>query len=148
MFSDGVLDLIDLGVFTHQHKVLHPGKLVTSFAMGTKRLYDFVDDNPCVAFFDCSYVNDPGTIRMNSNTHAINSCIEVDITGQVCADSIGTKMYSGIGGQMDFMRGSMLSKGGKAIMSMPSTTSKGQTKISATVKSLFHDENTIHQKPQ
>ena len=96
MFSDGVLDLIDLGVFTHQHKVQHPGKLVTSFAMGTKRLYDFVDDNPGVAFFDCSYVNDPGTIRMNSNTHAINSCIEVDITGQVCSDSIGTRMYSGM----------------------------------------------------
>jgi len=134
MFSDGVLNLMDLGVMTHQHKFHHPGKLVTSFAMGTKRLYDFVNDNPGVNFCDCSYVNDPGVISQNRDTHAINACIEVDLTGQVCADSIGTKMYSGIGGQMDFMRGAMLSVGGKAIMSLESQTKKGVSKIVPTLK--------------
>jgi len=134
MFSDGALDLIDAGVISNQHKHEHPGKLCTSFAMGTQRLYDFVDDNPGVVFCDCSYVNDPGVIRRNPDTHAINSCIEVDITGQVCADSIGTKMYSGIGGQMDFMRGALLSRRGKAIMSLASQTGKGQSKISAVLK--------------
>jgi len=134
MFSDGVLDLVESGVISNAYKHHHRGKLVTSFCVGTQRLYDFIHDNPLVLFCDCSYVNDTDVIRSNPLTHAINSCIEIDITGQVCADSIGTRMYSGIGGQMDFMRGAALSDGGKAIMAMPSTTSKGESKISAVLK--------------
>lgn len=134
MFSDGVLDLVDIGVISNQYKYHHRGKLCTSFAMGTKRLYDFVNDNPLVLFCDCSYINDTQVIRSNPLTHAINSCIEIDVTGQVCADSIGTKMYSGIGGQMDFMRGAALSKGGKAIMALSSTTNKGYSKILPVLK--------------
>eukprot|EP00485_Elphidium_margaritaceum_P010149 CAMPEP_0202697406 /NCGR_PEP_ID=MMETSP1385-20130828/10734_1 /ASSEMBLY_ACC=CAM_ASM_000861 /TAXON_ID=933848 /ORGANISM="Elphidium margaritaceum" /LENGTH=435 /DNA_ID=CAMNT_0049353859 /DNA_START=222 /DNA_END=1529 /DNA_ORIENTATION=- len=135
MFSDGVLDLVDMGIISNSCKFHHRGKLATSFAMGTQRLYDFVDDNPLVLFCDTSYINDTEVIRANPLTHAINSCIEIDITGQVCADSIGTKMFSGIGGQMDFMRGAALSPGGKAIMAMPSTTNKGTSKILSVLKS-------------
>ena len=102
--------------------------------MGSSRLYDFVHDNPLVLFCDCSYINDTEIIRANDKTHAINSCIEIDITGQVCADSIGTKMYSGVGGQMDFMRGAALSRDGKAIMALSSATNKGQSKILSTLK--------------
>eukprot|EP01083_Nonionella_stella_P017027 47547_1 len=134
MFSDGVLDLVDMGVISNQHKYHHRGKLCTSFAMGTNRLYEFVADNPLVLFCCCSYINDTEVIRANPLTHAINSCIEIDITGQVCADSIGTKMYSGIGGQMDFMRGAALSQGGKAIMALASETAKGQSKILPMLK--------------
>jgi len=134
MFSDGILDLVDMGIISNSYKYHHRGKLATSFAMGTKRLYDFVADNPLVLFCDCSYINDTEVIRANPLTHAINSCIEVDITGQVCADSIGTKMYSGVGGQMDFMRGAALSPGGKAIMSLSSATGKGQPKILPVLK--------------
>jgi len=134
MFSDGILPLVDAGVITNAYKNHYTGKIVTSFMVGSRRLYDFVDDNPLVRVCDCSFVNDTHVIRSNPKAHAINSCIEVDITGQVCADSIGTKMYSGIGGQMDFMRGAHLSPGGKAIMAMSSRTSKGESKILPVLK--------------
>jgi acyl-CoA hydrolase len=103
--------------------------------MGSRKLYDFVDDNPIVAMLDCSYVNDTSIIRQNPKTTAINSAIEIDITGQVCADSIGTRMYSGVGGQMDFIRGAALSEGGKAIIALPSVTSKGESRIVPFLKS-------------
>jgi len=121
MFSDGVLDLLNKGIINNSRKKLHPGKVVTSFAMGTKRLYEFIDDNPEVVFLDVEYVNDTSNIRRNRNVCAINSALQVDITGQVCADSMGTKIYSGVGGQMDFIRGAALSEGGKAIIALPST---------------------------
>jgi len=126
MFSDGVLDLIEAGVINNKLKKVHPGKLVTGFVVGTQRLYDFVDDNPQVAFLDIEYVNDTAIIRRNDNVAAINSALQVDLTGQICADSIGTTIYSGVGGQMDFIRGAGLSKGGKAVIALPSTAKRGQ----------------------
>ncbi len=129
MFSDGLIPLIESGVVTNEEKVIEPGKVVTGFVMGTKQLYDYIDDNPLIAMKDISYVNDTSIIRQNPKVIAINSAIEVDITGQVCADSIGTKMYSGVGGQMDFIRGASLSNGGKPIIALPSQTSKGQSRI-------------------
>lgn len=129
MFSDGVVDLVEKGVITGEKKKVHPGKIVSGFVNGTKRLYDFVDDNPLVAMLDMSYVNDTAVIRRNPKVTAINSAIEVDITGQVCADSIGEKQYSGVGGQMDFIRGAALSEGGKPIIALPSRTRKGKSRI-------------------
>ena len=129
MFSDGVIDLIESGVITGELKKKHPYKIVSSFMLGTKRLYKFVDDNPLIEMLDIGYVNDTHIIRQNPNVTAINSAVEVDLTGQICADSIGNKMYSGVGGQMDFMRGASLSEGGKPIIAMPSTTAKGISKI-------------------
>lgn len=129
MFSDGVVDLVEKGVITGRHKRKHPGKIVSSFLMGTQRLYDFVDDNPAVVLCSSEYVNDTGVIRKNPKVTAINSAIEVDLTGQICADSIGTRMYSGVGGQMDFIRGASLSAGGKPIIALPSTTRRGETRI-------------------
>ena len=129
MFSDGVLPLVERGVITGRFKKKHPGKIVSGFAVGSRRLYDFIDDNPMVAMLDIGYVNDTSVIRKNPNVTAINSAIEVDLTGQVCADSIGTQMYSGVGGQMDFIRGATLSEGGKAIIALPSVTKRGESKI-------------------
>jgi 4-hydroxybutyrate CoA-transferase len=129
MIADGVLPLVARGVITGRHKAVHPGKLVAGFAMGTRALYDFLDDNPQVAMLDIAYVNDPGVIRRNPKVVAINSAIEVDLTGQVCADSIGTTMWSGVGGQMDFLRGASLSPGGKPVIALPSTTSRGRSRI-------------------
>lgn len=129
MFSDGVIDLVERGVITGERKRTHPGKVVASFVMGTRRLYDFVDDNPEVVLLDVAYTNDTAVIRRNPRFTAINSAIEVDLTGQVCADSIGTHMYSGVGGQMDFIRGASLSEDGKPIIALPSTTSSGETRI-------------------
>ncbi|HVK40170.1 MAG TPA: acetyl-CoA hydrolase/transferase C-terminal domain-containing protein [Candidatus Kapabacteria bacterium] len=129
MFSDGMLDLVERGIINGRFKRTHPGKIVSSFLMGTRRLYDFVDDNPLVALLDVAYVNDTSVIRRNPRVTAINSAIEVDITGQVCADSIGTRQYSGVGGQMDFIRGASLSEGGKPIIALPSTTSRGESRI-------------------
>ncbi len=129
MFSDGVVDLVERGVVTGEEKRVHPGKVVSSFAMGTRRTYDFLDDNPQVAMLDCAYVNDTSVIRRNPKVVAINSAIEVDLTGQICADSIGTRMYSGVGGQMDFIRGASLSAGGKPIIALPSTTKRGESRI-------------------
>lgn len=133
MFSDGVLPLIEKGVITNQHKVKHRNYLVTSFMMGSQKLYDYVNDNPLVRFLDVEYVNDTAVIRQNPKVTAINSAIEVDFTGQVCADSIGTSIYSGVGGQMDFMRGAALSEHGKPIIALPSTTTKGLSRIVSTL---------------
>jgi len=126
MFSDGVVDLAEAGAITNRLKKVHPGRIITSFVMGTQRVYDFVNDNPFVEFHPCDHTNDTARIRKNDNVVAINSAIEVDITGQVCADSIGTRIYSGIGGQMDFIRGSALSRGGKPIIALPSTAKGGK----------------------
>lgn len=129
MFSDGVIHLVEKGVVTNQHKRKHRGKIVTGFLLGSRKLYDFVDDNPAVHVLNIDYVNDTAVIRTNPKVTAINSAIEVDITGQVCSDSIGTYHYSGVGGQMDFIRGAALSEGGKPIIALPSTTSKGLSRI-------------------
>lgn len=134
MFSDGVLPLIEKGIVTNQHKKKYRGKTVTSFLLGSRRLYDFVDDNPAVAVLNIDYVNDTAVIRANPKVTAINSAIEVDITGQVCSDSIGTYHYSGVGGQMDFIRGASLSPGGKPVIALPSVTHKGESRISAFLK--------------
>ncbi|MBK9939349.1 MAG: acetyl-CoA hydrolase/transferase family protein [Chitinophagaceae bacterium] len=129
MCSDGIIDLFDNDVINNSQKRIHPNKTVTGFAIGTRRLYDYVDDNPAFVFLDIDYVNDPHVIRRNPKVVAINSAIEVDITGQVCADSIGAIQYSGIGGQMDFMRGAALSEGGKPIIALTSRTAKGINRI-------------------
>ncbi|HRG82749.1 MAG TPA: acetyl-CoA hydrolase/transferase C-terminal domain-containing protein [Chitinophagaceae bacterium] len=129
MCSDGIIDLFDKDVINNSMKRIHPNKTVTGFAVGTRRLYDYVHDNPAFVFLDIDYVNDPHVIRRNPKVVAINSAIEVDITGQVCADSIGTTQYSGIGGQMDFMRGAALSEGGKPIIALTSRTAKGVNRI-------------------
>ena len=134
MFSDGIIPLIENGIITNQHKKKYRGKSVTSFLLGSRKLYDFVDDNPAIAVLNIDYVNDTAVIRTNPKVTAINSAIEVDITGQVCSDSIGTYHYSGVGGQMDFMRGASLSEGGKPIIALPSITSKGCSRISAFLK--------------
>ena len=135
MFSDGVMELIKKGVITNAYKKKHPGKVVSGFTIGSKALYNFLDDNPQFAFLEASYVNDTRVIRSNPKVVAINSAIEVDITGQVCADSIGTYQYSGVGGQMDFIRGAALSDGGKPIIALPSATKKGVSKIVTELKS-------------
>lgn len=129
MFSDGVLPLIEKGIITGEEKEVKTGKIVTCFAMGSPRLYDFIDDNPLVHFKEAAYTNDTAIIRKNPKVTAINSAIEIDLTGQVCADTIGKYQYSGVGGQMDFIRGASLSEGGKAIIAMPSITAKGVSKI-------------------
>lgn len=129
MFSNGILDLMKSGAVTNSFKKKHPGKVVSSFAAGTKELYDTVNDNPEFSFHEAAYVNDTAVIRKNPKVISINSCVELDLTGQVCADSIGSYHYSGVGGQMDFMRGAALSVGGKPIMALPSTTKKGASKI-------------------
>ncbi|CAG0906404.1 unnamed protein product, partial [Darwinula stevensoni] len=136
MFSDGVVDLVELGCITNHQKVVQPGKLVGSFSIGTRRLYDFMDNNPFVLMGDVSFVNNGFVISQNPKVAAINSCIEVDLTGQVVADSIGTRMYSGVGGQMDFLRGAALGFDGrgKPILALPSTTSKGESKIVPFIK--------------
>lgn len=125
MFSDSVVDLVEAGVITNRRKHLHPGRIITSFVVGTERLYDFVNDNPFVEFHPCDHTNDTARIRRNDHVVAINSALEVDLSGQVCADSIGFRIYSGIGGQMDFIRGSALSKGGRPIIALPSTAARG-----------------------
>lgn len=129
MFSDGVIDLIQKGVVTNAYKKKHPGKTVTAFALGTNKLYRFIDDNPSFAFLVAEYVNDARVIRANPKVVAINSAIEIDFTGQVCADSIGTFHFSGVGGQMDFIRGASLSEGGKPIIALSSVTHSGESKI-------------------
>lgn len=129
MFSDGVIPLVKSGVITNKYKKKHRGKIATGFVLGTRKLYDFVDDNPQVVFLDIDYVNDTKIIRSNPKVVAINSAIEIDLTGQVCSDSIGTYQYSGVGGQIDFMRGAALSEGGKPIIAIASTTKNGESKI-------------------
>ncbi len=134
MFSDGVVDLVESGVITGEEKKLNHETIVSGFVIGSKKVYDFVHENLGVALLDVGYVNDTHIIRQNPKVMAINSAIEVDITGQVCADSIGTYQYSGVGGQMDFIRGASLSEGGKPIIALPSMTSKGETRIVTTLK--------------
>jgi len=134
MISDGVVDLAQKGIINGMNKATEHGKIVGGFAFGSRKIYDFIDENPIVNMMDVGYVNDTKVIRRNPKVTAINSAIEIDIFGQVCADSIGTKHYSGIGGQMDFIRGATLSKGGKAIIALPSRTHKGIPRIVAMLK--------------
>lgn len=129
MLSDGIIDLVEKDVINNKCKCKHPNKTITSFAIGSRRLYDYVNDNSSFNFLDIDYVNNPHVIRQNPKVIAINSAIEVDLTGQVCADSIGELQYSGIGGQMDFMRGAALSVGGKPIIALNSRTNKGVPRI-------------------
>lgn len=134
MFSDGVIPLVEAGVVTNEYKKIQPGKIISSFIAGTRKVYDFVDNNPFVNCMNVAYVNDATVIRMNPKVVAINSALEIDLTGQVCSDSLGTYQYSGIGGQIDFMRGAALSEGGKPIIALPSTTHKGVSRIVPLLK--------------
>ncbi|MEW6286575.1 MAG: acetyl-CoA hydrolase/transferase C-terminal domain-containing protein [Chloroflexota bacterium] len=138
LFSDGVIDLVNAGVLTNARKTLHPGKIIAGFMLGTKRLYDWSDDNPMIEFHRTEYVNDPFIIAQNERMVAINSAIEVDLTGQVCADSIGPKLYSGVGGQLDFIYGASRAKDGVPIIALPSTTTLKDgtpvTRIAAMLK--------------
>lgn len=135
MWSDGTLALIEAGVVTNSEKKVHRGKSVSSFMIGTRKLYDYVNDNPSVLQLEIDYVNNPGNIARNPKVVAINSAVEIDLTGQICADSVGHKIISGVGGQMDFMRGAALSPGGKPIIAMASQTKKGHSKIVAALHS-------------
>lgn len=147
MFADGVLPLVKKGVINGKNKAIDKGKLVSTFIMGSKECYDFIDDNPLVLMKDVGYTNDPFIIAKNPKVTAINSAIQVDITGQVCADSIGTKFFSGVGGQIDFVYGASLSEGGKAIIAMPSTTKNGVSKIAAVLNQgagVVTTRNHIH----
>lgn len=126
MISDGVVELVEAGVITNKKKTLHPGKIVVAFLMGTKRLYDFVNNNPMVETYPVDYVNDPTVIMKNSKMVSINSCVQVDLMGQVCSESIGMKQISGVGGQVDFVRGASMCKDGKSIIAIPSTAAKGK----------------------
>lgn len=134
MFSDGVVDLAESGVINNKRKSLHPDKFVANFVMGTKRLYDFIDHNPGVLLLPVDYVNNPMVIAKNDNMVSINSCVQVDLMGQVCAESIGLQQISGVGGQVDFLRGTAMSKGGRSILAFPSTAAHG--KISKIVPVL------------
>jgi acetyl-CoA hydrolase len=134
MFSDGIIDLVEQGIINGEQKTLHPGKIIAGFVLGTRRVYDFIDNNPVIEFHPQEYVNDPFIIAKNKKMIAINSAIEVDLTGQVCSDSMGTRLYSGIGGQVDFIRGAVHSDGGKGIIALPSITKDG--KISRIVPKL------------
>jgi len=134
MFSDGVIELVEKGVINGSQKRTHKETIVASFLVGTRRLYDFVDDNPYIEMLPSDYVNDTRSIRANPRVTAINSALEIDMTGQVCADSIGQKYFSGVGGQMDFIRGAALSQGGKPIIALPSTTSRGESRIVPQLK--------------
>ncbi|HLJ57328.1 MAG TPA: acetyl-CoA hydrolase/transferase C-terminal domain-containing protein, partial [Chthonomonadaceae bacterium] len=137
MFSDGVMKLVEAGAVTGRRKSLRYGMIVTSFCMGSRALYDFVDNNPSIEFLPTEYVNDPFTIARNDKMVAINGAIEVDLTGQVCSDSIGERFYSGIGGQVDFMRGAARSRGGKPVIGLPSSATLADgKKISRIVANL------------
>ncbi len=133
MFADGVLELVEKGVINGSNKVTDKGKLVSTFLMGSQKVYDFIDDNPMVAMMDVRYTNDPYIIAKNPKMTAINSALQIDLTGQVCADSIGLKFHSGVGGQVDFIYGASLAPQGKAIIAMPSMTNKGASKIAPTI---------------
>ncbi|MFU8783827.1 acetyl-CoA hydrolase/transferase family protein [Aliidiomarina sp.] len=135
MFSDGVLPLVRAGVINNSRKRKHRGRIVTTFAMGSQALYDFVDDNPEVAFLDVEYTNDTSVIRQNKQVMAINSALQVDLSGQVCADSLGTAIYSGVGGQMDFVRGASLSEGGRSVIALPATAAGGSVSRISTMLS-------------
>jgi acyl-CoA hydrolase len=134
MFSDGVINLVEKGIINGSMKKKYRGRMVSTFLIGSRRLYDFVHDNPMLVMLEASYTNDTAVIRSNPKVTAINSAIEIDLTGQVSADSIGTRLYSGVGGQMDFIRGASLSEGGKAIIALPSATTRGESKIVPILK--------------
>jgi acetyl-CoA hydrolase len=151
LFSDGVIDLVNEGVLTNGRKTLHPGKIIAGFMLGTRTLYDWADDNPQIEFHRTEYVNDPFVIAQNERMVAVNSAIEVDLTGQVCADSIGPKLYSGVGGQLDFIYGASRSKGGVPIIALPSTTTLRDgtpiTRIAAMLKmgaGVVTSRNHVH----
>ncbi|KAI4469304.1 acetyl-coa hydrolase-related [Holotrichia oblita] len=135
MFADGVLPLVESGVVNGANKAIDKGKMVSTFLMGSQKVYDFIDNNPGVAMMDVKYTNDPFIIAKNPKVTAINSALQIDITGQVCADSVGTVFYSGVGGQVDFMYGASRSEGGKAILAMPAATNKGISKIAPVLTS-------------
>ncbi len=141
LFSNGVIDLVEAGVLTNARKTLHPGKIVAGFIIGNKRLYDWVDDNPLIELHPTEYINDPATVAKNERMVAINSAIEIDLTGQICADSIGTKLYSGVGGQLDFIYGASKAKDGVPIIALPSTTilrdSEGKTRLVSRIVSML-----------
>jgi acetyl-CoA hydrolase len=146
LFSDGVIDLVEAGVITNAGKTLHPGKIIAGFILGTKRLYRWVHNNPLIEFLRTEYVNDPFVIAQNERMVAVNSAIEVDLTGQVCADSIGTRLYSGVGGQLDFIYGASLSKGGVPIIALPSRA-KEFSRIVTTLKEgagVITTRNHVH----
>jgi len=146
LFSDGVIDLVEAGVITNSKKTLHPGKIVAGFILGTQRLYDWVHNNPLIEFLRTEYINDPFVVSQNNRMVAVNSAIEIDLTGQVCADSIGTKLYSGVGGQLDFIYGASRSKGGVPIIALPSTA-KDFSRIVPTLKQgagVVTTRNHIH----
>lgn len=134
MWSDGILSLIQSGVVTNSQKAVHPGKTVSAFVMGSEQVYRFINDNPSVIQLPSDYVNNPNVISRNKKVAAINSAVEVDLTGQVCADSVGSKIISGVGGQMDFMRGAALSEGGKPIIALPSRTKDGRSRLVPSLK--------------
>ena len=137
LFSDGVIDLVDAGVITNARKTLHTGKIVAGFIIGSRRLYNWVDDNPLIELHPTEYINDPFVIAQNDRMVAINSAIEVDLTGQVCADSIGPKLYSGVGGQLDFIYGASRSKGGVPIIALPSTTTTRDGTVISRIVTLL-----------
>jgi len=137
LFSDGVIELVNAGVLTNARKTLHPGKIVSGFILGTQKLYDWVDDNPMIELHRSEYVNDPFVIAQNERMVAVNSAIEVDLTGQVCADSIGPKLYSGVGGQLDFIYGASRSKGGVPIIALPSTATMRDGKVVSKIASML-----------
>ncbi len=141
MFSDGIIDLVGKGVITNRKKKLHAGKTIAGFVLGTKKLYDYIDNNPSIEFHPQEYVNDPFVIAQNYRMIAINSAIEIDLTGQVCSDSFGTKLYSGFGGQVDFIRGAARSEGGKPIIALPATTK--DFKISRIVPTLKNGAGVV-----
>jgi len=144
LFSDGVIDLVNAGVITNARKTLHPGKIIAGFMLGTKRLYDWSDDNPLIELHRTEYVNDPFVIAQNERMVAINSAIEVDLTGQVCSDSIGPKLYSGVGGQLDFIYGASRSKGGVPVIALPSTTKlKDGTLVTRIASLLKHGAGVV-----
>jgi 4-hydroxybutyrate CoA-transferase len=146
LFSDGIIDLVEAGVLTNARKTLHPGKIIAGFVIGTKRLYDWVDDNPLIELHPTEHVNDPFVIAQNDRMVAINSAIEVDLTGQVCADSIGPKLYSGVGGQLDFIYGASRSKEGAPIIALPSTA-KSFSRIVGMLKQgagVITSRNHVH----
>ena len=147
MFADGVLPLVESGVLNGANKKINKGVMVSTFLMGSQKVYDFIHNNPMVAMMDVGYTNDPFIIAQNPKVTAINSALQVDITGQVCADSLGTKFFSGVGGQIDFVYGASRSEGGKAIIAMPSITNKGVSKIAPVLSSgagVVTTRNHIH----
>jgi 4-hydroxybutyrate CoA-transferase len=144
LFSDGVIELVEMGVLTGSRKTIHPGKMIAGFIIGSHRLYDWVDDNPLIELHPTEYVNDPFVIAQNEKQVAVNSALEVDLTGQVCADSIGPKIYSGVGGQLDFVYGASRSKGGVPIIALPSTTTLRDGRvISRIVHMLNHGAGVV-----